>query len=113
MAVAEKSAQRANANAEEEPYPKEGYAWYVVAILMIVYIFSFVDRQVLAYLVGPIKADLGVSDTAMGLLGGTTFAIGRFVGAGAVVDADAGGRQFCYPQAITQLLWRRRSLAAD
>ena len=75
MAVAEKSAHGAKVNAAEEPYPQEGYAWYVVLILMIVYIFSFVDRQVLAYLVGPIKADLGVSDTAMGLLGGTTFAI--------------------------------------
>lgn len=67
--------QSQGAQTDDPPYPSEGYAWYVVMILMIVYIFSFVDRQVLAYLVGPIKADLGVSDTAMGLLGGTTFAI--------------------------------------
>ncbi len=75
MAVQEKSAQKPVTHAADDPYPSEGYAWYVVLILMIVYIFSFVDRQVLAYLVGPIKADLGVSDTQMGLLGGTTFAI--------------------------------------
>ncbi len=71
----EQVGSKAGAHAEEEPFPKEGYAWYVVIILMIVYIFSFVDRQVLAYLVGPIKADLGISDTAMGFLGGTTFAV--------------------------------------
>ncbi len=76
MAVNQKiENQAADPAAKEAPYPSEGYAWYVVIILMIVYIFSFVDRQVLAYLVGPIKADLGVTDTQMGLLGGTTFAV--------------------------------------
>jgi len=71
----EEAAQSQQPKGEDAPYPPEGYAWYVVLILMIVYIFSFVDRQVLAYLVGPIKADLNVSDTQMGLLGGTTFAV--------------------------------------
>ncbi len=76
MAVSEKQAgPKVGAQSEEAPYPPEGYAWYVVLILMVVYIFSVVDRQVLAYLVGPIKADLNVSDTMMGLLGGTTFAV--------------------------------------
>ena len=32
----------------EEDYPSQGYAWYVVGILMIVYVFSFIDRQILA-----------------------------------------------------------------
>ncbi len=35
----------------------------MVIILMIVYVFSFVDRQILSLLVDPIKADLGLSDT--------------------------------------------------
>jgi MFS family permease len=71
----ESEGQSQAAQSKDPPYPSEGYAWYVVLILMVVYIFSFVDRQVLAYLVGPIKADLNVSDTLMGLLGGTTFAV--------------------------------------
>lgn len=59
----------------EEPYPPEGYAWYVVVILMIVYIFSFIDRQILALMVGPIRADLNISDTQMSLLMGFSFAV--------------------------------------
>lgn len=60
---------------EKMPYPKELYAWYVVVILMIVYVFSFMDRQILGLLVGPIKADLGISDTQMSLLMGFAFAL--------------------------------------
>jgi MFS family permease len=52
-----------------------GYAWYVVIVLMVIYTLSFIDRQILAFLVGPIRADLQISDTAMGLLGGFAFAI--------------------------------------
>ena len=51
------------------------YPWFVVAILMIAYVFSFVDRQILNLLVGPIRADLGISDTQMSLLMGFSFAI--------------------------------------
>lgn len=56
-------------------YPKESYAWYVVGILMVVYIFSFIDRQILALLVGPIRTDLEISDTEMSLLMGFSFAL--------------------------------------
>lgn len=59
----------------DEPYVKESYAWFVVGILMIAYIFSFVDRQILSLLVEPMKADLGISDNQMGLLMGFSFAI--------------------------------------
>jgi MFS family permease len=52
-----------------------GYAWYVVIVLMVIYTLSFIDRQILAFLVGPIRADLQISDTSMGLLGGFAFAI--------------------------------------
>lgn len=60
---------------KQTPYPSEGVAWYVVFILMIVYVFSFIDRQILALLVGPIRADLGISDTQMSLLMGFSFAL--------------------------------------
>jgi hypothetical protein len=44
------------------------YAWYAVFILMICYTLSFVDRQILSLLVAPMKRDLGLSDTRIGLL---------------------------------------------
>ena len=40
------------------PPPRE--AWYAVTVLMVAYLFSYVDRQILSMLVGPIKADLGL-----------------------------------------------------
>ncbi len=59
--------------------PKQGqggtYSWYVVAVLMFAYMVAFVDRQILSLLVYPIKRDLGVSDTEIGLLAGFAFAI--------------------------------------
>src|SRR5215471_7422889 len=51
-----------------------GYAWYVVLVLMVCYTLSFVDRQILSLLVGPIKQDLGISDARIGLLQGLAFA---------------------------------------
>jgi MFS family permease len=42
---------------------------------MVAYVFSYVDRQVLSMLVGPIRADLGLSDTQVTLLHGLAFAI--------------------------------------
>lgn len=51
------------------------YAWYVLGILLIAYISSFIDRQILALLVKPIKASFGISDTQMGLLMGLSFAL--------------------------------------
>lgn len=56
-------------------YPARSYAWYVVSILTIAHVISFLDRQILALMVGPIKQDLGISDTQMSLLLGLAFAI--------------------------------------
>jgi MFS family permease len=61
--------------ADEERYPSQGYAWYVVAVLTFVYVFSFIDRQILNLLVRPIRRDLGISDTEMSLLMGLSFAV--------------------------------------
>jgi len=49
--------------------------WYVVLLLAALYIISYVDRLILALLVEPIKADLGITDVQMGLLIGPAFAI--------------------------------------
>src|SRR5215211_5283997 len=59
----------------EEAYPNPRYAWYVVGVLAFVYIFSFIDRQILNLLVRPIRRDLGISDTQMSLLMGFAFAL--------------------------------------
>ena len=65
------------------------YAWYVVAVLLLLNVSSFIDRQVMALLVTPIKADLGLSDTQMSLLLGpafaATFAFSAFI-VGRLVD---------------------------
>ena len=44
-------------------------------MLLLVYIFNFVDRQILAILAAPIQAELQLTDGEMGLLGGVAFAL--------------------------------------
>ena len=51
------------------------YAWFVVSILCLASIIGWVDRQIINLLVGPIKADLGINDTQIGLLQGLSFAL--------------------------------------
>ena len=51
------------------------YRWYALGLLFIVYIFNFIDRQILGILAQPIKEDLGLSDTQMGFMGGIAFAL--------------------------------------
>jgi MFS family permease len=60
-----------NANASDTPR----YGWYITAVLMVAYTFSFLDRQILNLMVGPIKADLGISDTQFAMLTGGAFGL--------------------------------------
>jgi MFS family permease len=60
---------------EAGQWPRPAYAWYVVAILLLAMTLAFVDRYVLSLLVEPIKAELRVSDTQIGLLQGVPFGI--------------------------------------
>lgn len=53
----------------------KGYRNYVLFMLMVVYSFNFIDRQILVILQEPIKAELGLSDTQLGLMTGLTFAL--------------------------------------
>lgn len=57
------------------PLPTRRYAWYTVILLTLCYIFSFIDRYILGLLVQPIKADMGLTDTQIGLLLGPAFAL--------------------------------------
>jgi len=52
-----------------------GYRQYVLGILVVVYVFNLIDRQILSMLLEPIKQDLLLSDTQLGLLSGIAFAI--------------------------------------
>ena len=51
------------------------YAWYIVALCMVAYIFSFIDRQIITLLVEPIRNDLQITDTQFSLLTGLAFAL--------------------------------------
>jgi MFS family permease len=55
--------------------PKSRYAWYVTSVLMVAYTFSFLDRQILNLMIGPIEHDLRISDSQFALLTGGAFGI--------------------------------------
>lgn len=56
-------------------YPAALRAWLLVGLLTFAYVLSFVDRYILALLIEPIKADLGLSDEEIGWLIGPAFAV--------------------------------------
>jgi MFS family permease len=58
-----------------DAFPPTRYAWYVVAVLALANTSAFIDRQILGLLVGPIRRDLGITDTQMGVLYGLAFAL--------------------------------------
>lgn len=64
---------RAGSDAQEFQC-SEGYRQYVVWFLFVVYVFNFVDRQILATLMELIKKDFSLTDTQLGLLSGLAFA---------------------------------------
>lgn len=56
-------------------WPSRRLAYYALAVLLVAYAFSFIDRIILSMLVGPIKADLGLSDTQIALVNGLAFSM--------------------------------------
>jgi sugar phosphate permease len=54
---------------------RHAYEWYVVVICMLAYVFSFVDRQVLALVIEPIKRDVHLTDTQFSLVHGFAFSL--------------------------------------
>ena len=70
------------------------YRSYALGLLVVVYIFNFIDRSILGILVEPIKRDLGVNDTMMGFLGGIAFAtFYTFLGIPIARLSDKGSRR--------------------
>ncbi len=71
---------QAAAAASVKPYPSAAAGWFLVVMLTVGYIFSFVDRYILGLLIEPIKAEFDLSDRSIGwLLSAFTLVYG-FVG---------------------------------
>lgn len=51
------------------------YRNYALGLLFLGYVVNFIDRSILAILLEPIKLDLDLNDTQLGLLGGLAFAL--------------------------------------
>jgi MFS family permease len=67
-------AQARKLQKSREAYQRPGYRNFVLGLLTIVYVFNFLDRQVVNILGEAIITDLGLSDTQFGLLSGIAFA---------------------------------------
>jgi MFS family permease len=59
----------------EAAWPSRKLANFALAVLLLAYVFSFIDRIILSMLVGPIKADLHLSDTQIALVNGLAFSM--------------------------------------
>ena len=74
--MAETASENVTSGAPVSAEPKAtGYSWYVLSVLVVVYILNFLDRQILSILAVDIKADLGLTDSDLGFLGGAAFAV--------------------------------------
>ncbi|MDM7956982.1 MFS transporter [Blastomonas sp.] len=74
-AIASKAAPARGLTPTDGGYPSPAYGWFVVGVLTLAYVFSFLDRQILSLLVEPMKADLNLNDTQISLLQGLAFAV--------------------------------------
>ena len=61
--------------ASAEPKPVSAYSYFVVVFLAVVYTLNFLDRQIISILGKDISAELNLTKTQFGLLGGTSFAL--------------------------------------
>ena len=109
--MSEKKPSRLSFTSEKPDFDlTPGYANYVLGVLFVVYVFNFIDRQVLSVFIGPIKAEFGASDTAMGLLVGFAFALlYTFAGIPIARWADRGNRRSII--AIGLAVWSAMTVA--
>jgi len=78
------------------------YRGWVLAVLILVYTFNFIDRQIIGILAVPIKAELGLSDTQVGLMSGLAFALFyTFLGIPIAMLADRKNRVWIMTIALT------------
>lgn len=82
--------------------PSPAYTRYAVGLLMVVYMLSFLDRQVLSILAEPIKRDLGLADWQIGAVSGLAFALFyTLVGIPVARLSERGHRPYIIAVAIT------------
>jgi len=60
-------------------WPKPIYAWFFTSILLFAYIISFIDRQMINYLVVPIKEDMGLTDFEISFIQGWGFVLAYII----------------------------------
>ncbi len=77
---------------------------YVLFILIVVYTFNFIDRQIVGILAVPIKADLGLTDSQLGLMGGLAFAL-FYTGLGIPVAMLADRFSRTWIMTIALVIW--------
>jgi predicted MFS family arabinose efflux permease len=86
------------------PDTSSSSARYALGLLLVVYIFNFIDRQILSILLEPIKADIHLSDTQLGFLGGIAFALFYTVAGIPIARwADVGSRRTII--ALALVIW--------
>jgi MFS family permease len=85
-----------------ENYPSQSYRLYVLFILIVVYTFNFIDRQIVGILAVPIKEELGLSDKQLSLMGGLAFALFyTFLGIPIALLADRWNRTWIMTIALS------------
>lgn len=78
----------------QDAYPAAGKAWWIVFVLLCCYTLSFIDRTILALMVGPIREDLQISDFQFSLLTGLAFAfLYSLLGVPIGILADSSNRK--------------------
>ncbi|MDB5713972.1 MAG: hypothetical protein JWO15_1369 [Sphingomonadales bacterium] len=85
-------------------YPSTIHANLTLALLFLAYIFSFLDRQILALMVGPVRASLHITDFQMSLLQGFSFSL-FFVAAGLAIGRMADRYRRTWIIAAGIFLW--------
>jgi MFS family permease len=93
----------------EKPYPNAAAGWFLVVMLTIAYIFSFVDRYILGLLIQPIKAEFELSDRSIGWLLSAFTLIYGFVGIFMGWLVDRGKRVWIV--SIGVALWSAATIA--
>ncbi len=94
MAVPAQDIRAQKLRRARDAYAKPGYRNFVLGLLTVVYVFNFLDRQIVNILGDAIVRDLGLSDTQFGMLSGIAFAaIYATLGMPIARWADAGVRR--------------------
>ena len=87
-----------------EEFPNPLYAWYVVTILLVAYVTSFLDRSILTLLVDPIRKSLNITDLQLSLLHGFAFAM-FYVALGVPIARYADSHSRVRLMSVGVLVW--------